>query len=354
MRVASRGTGPAAASPPKGMSDGPRRSPAGTGVATAGGRERPRDGTGERRDLALLVLLGALWGSAFPVIRLGLLTGASPFAFGAARFALAAALMVGVAAGMRAPRPNRASVLPALAFGGLLTIGSYAAFLYTGEETVSGGLSAVLVATVPLWTVLFAAALLPGERLSSAAFAALAVGFVGTLVLFFPAVVSGATASLKGEALVIGASIVGALGAVLVRRTVPGGVDPWTLSGQFVVAAAFLAAIGAVPGAGLALPRDPVTWATLVYLAALPSVAGYSIFFGLVHRGGATRASLVTYLAPVAGILGGIALLDEPVTLSEVAGLAVIVASIALFNRYRRAPAGGGAPATGPSRGGTG
>ncbi|MCI4324177.1 MAG: EamA family transporter, partial [Thermoplasmata archaeon] len=105
-----------------------------------------------KNDWFLLGVLALLWGTAFPVIRIGLLAGASPLSFGAARFTIAAALMAVIAVTTRQRLPDARTLVLTAVFGGVLVIGAYAAFLYIGEETVSGGLSAVLISTVPLWT----------------------------------------------------------------------------------------------------------------------------------------------------------------------------------------------------------
>ena len=65
----------------------------------------------ERRSLLLLVVLGLIWGSAYPVIRFGILAGATPIAFAAVRYAISAAgitMMAAATAGVRAPnlRPS--------------------------------------------------------------------------------------------------------------------------------------------------------------------------------------------------------------------------------------------------------
>ena len=288
-----------------------------------------------RRDTLLLVLLAIIWGSAFPIIRFGLLAGASPFLFGAARFAGAAALMAVIARARRAPWPPVRTIAIGAAFGGVLTIGGYAAFLYSGEETVSGGLAAVLVGTVPLWTALFSSAALPQERLGARASAGIALGFGGLLVLFAPELLAGRAPSFLGEALVVGAALSASLGAVSLHRLLPRGIDMWNLTVQFVSAAGLLGLLGLILPGGSAFAFNERTLGSVAYLAVVPSVVGYTIFFGLIDRGGATRASLVAYLNPLAGILVGVAVFGEGATVTEVAGFLLIVLGLYLFQSPR-------------------
>lgn len=296
----------------------------------------------ERGDLALLVALGTIWGAAFPVIRLGLLAGASPLAFGAGRFAIATALLTAVTAARRIAWPSRRDALVSAVFGGLLLVGGYAAFLYEGEEVLGGGLSAVLVATVPLWTAVLGFALLPTERVGRWGWGALGVGFLGVVVLFLPDLLAGTRGGVEGGLLVLGAALVAGAGTVGIRRFLPHGVNLGGLTVQFAVATALLAGLGLVPGIGLAFAVNATTVGTVLYLALVPSVLGFIIYYGLVHRGGATRASLVTYVNPLAGVVVGVLLLSEAVTLYEVAGFALIVIGLYLFQRFRPATSRGG------------
>jgi len=299
---------------------------------------------GGRRDLGLLVVLSVIWGSAFPVIRLGLLAGASPLVFGAARFAIAGAVMAAITVATRAARPDLRTLLGSALFGGALTIGAYAAFLYSGEQTVSGGLSSVLVATVPLWTALLGAAILTDERLNWLAGIGLLAGFAGVLVVFLPDVIAGG-GDPRGEAMVLGAALSTSIGSVLVRRFVPAPPTMWGLTTEFGTAAALLAVFSLGPGVGASLPLNDATAGSLAYLAIGPSVVGYAIYFHLLHRGGPTRATLVAYLNPLTGITLGIVLLGENLSVSEVAGFLLIVAGVLLFQRERaRVPVAGPVP----------
>ena len=97
------------------------------------------------RSLLLVVLLGLIWGSAYPVIRYGLVVGASPVVYAAVRYGLAAVAMAGVAAAMRVARPSARS-LGLSALLGLPIVGVYGLLLYVGETTTSGGLASILSA----------------------------------------------------------------------------------------------------------------------------------------------------------------------------------------------------------------
>ncbi len=297
--------------------------------------DAPLPGSSDRQDFAWLIVLGAIWGSAFPVIRLGLLAGAAPFALGAVRFSIAAAVMAAIAFARRERGPTRRNALVLLTVGGVFFIGTYAAFLNTGEEGVSGGLAAILVGTLPLWTALLGFLLLPEERVGWLGAIGLAAGFGGLLVLFLPAVETGALSNALAEVWVVCAALTGAAGAILLRRMLAGPPGGWGLTLQFSAAALFLAALALAPGSDRAFPLNAGAVGSAMYLGLVASVGGYGIYFGLLHRTGALRANLVAYVNPLAGVLIGIALLGERIGVDELAGFALVLLGLFLFHRER-------------------
>ena len=283
----------------------------------------------DRRNLALLVLVGLIWGSAYPVIRFGILAGATPIAFAAARYAIAAVAIAGLAAALNVPRPRiRALGLSALI--GLPIVGVYGLLLYVGEQTTSGGLAAVLVCVAPLLTALFALPVLPGESLRRAGYLGLAVGFVGVFVLVFPPPGVTLASNLWGPLAVVGAAASFAVGSVFLRANRPEGETLWGVSVQFTVATGFLlVALPLIePHSSLPLSHDVLL--SLAYLVLLPSVAGYALYFALHHRVGPSRANVVAYVNPVAALAIGTLLFGESFQWWEVAGFALVVVGLTL------------------------
>jgi drug/metabolite transporter (DMT)-like permease len=298
-----------------------------------GARPPPRRGVDS--DLGLLLLLGGLWGAAFPVIRWGLLAGASPFAFAAVRWALAALLMAGLAAASRGPRPHGRDFVLLVVLGGGFLIGAYAGLLYWGEQGTPGGLSAVLIGTVPLASAAFAYYLLPAERFTWRGSLGIALGLVGLVILFLPDLLGGGAGSFVAELAVVGAAVSTALGSVLIRRWVRTPADLWTLTAQFAFGAALLVGLTVSLGEPLTLPASPHVWIALTYLVVASSVAGYWVYFRLLHRVGPARSNVVTYVNPLAGIAVGVALLGEGVGPFELVGFVVILAGLYLLQRDR-------------------
>jgi drug/metabolite transporter (DMT)-like permease len=180
------------------------------------GEPKPRGATGWDSNLALLLVLGAIWGAAFPVLRLGIVAGAASFPFAAVRWVLAAECVAVLAAASRTAWPDARTLVLSALFGGGVFVGGYATLLYWGEQSTSGGLSAVLVGTVLLASAALAYYLLPQERFSWRGSLGVCLGFVGVVLLFLPDLTGVSRGSFLGELAVVGAALsAAALGTAL-------------------------------------------------------------------------------------------------------------------------------------------
>lgn len=310
-----------------------------TAVGRAGGASSSSGPSGDsaaRSDLYLVIILGILWGSAFPVIRAGIVAGAPPLLFAAIRYVFTAIALVPIALATRTPRPSLRGIVPPLAFGGLLMIGTYGGLLYLGETSTSGGLAAVLTASVPLVSALVGFRLLPTERLGRWGVGGLLVGFAGVAVLVLPQIGSSKSAGLDGPLLVMGAVVAFAVGSVLLRKTARIAPSFWTLSVQFAVAAGLVGSMALLDGEPLVLGNGSVVLPSLAYLVILAGIAGYTLYFRIHHTSGPTWANLVGYVNPATGVLVGLIVFGETVTGIEIGGLFLIAGGLFLLQRDRR------------------
>ncbi len=294
----------------------------------------------DRRTLALVVALGLIWGSAYPVIRFGIVAGATPIAFAAARYGISAIAIAVLAAVTAVQRPSRSSLVLSAVLG-IPIVGLYGLFLYVGEGTTSGGLAAILIGVTPLVTALFALPVLPGESLHKLGYVGLLVGFVGVTVLVAPPPGIRLASSVWGPVEVLAASASFAGGSVLLRRYRPEGETLWGLSVQFGVATLLLAAVLPLLEPNAALPVTNDVLLSLAYLVALPSVTGYVLYFYLHHRVGPSRANVVAYVNPIAALSIGTFLFAEPFEWWELVGFGIVLVGLTLLTRYGRAPRAG-------------
>jgi probable blue pigment (indigoidine) exporter len=290
----------------------------------------------DRRNLLLLVVVGLIWGSAYPVIRFGLVSGATPIVFAAARYAITAAAIAGLAASTKLPRPGLRS-LALSAVLGLPIVGVYGLLLYVGEQTTSGGLSSILIAIAPILTALFAIPVLPGESLRRAGYLGIAVGFLGVFLLVFPPAGVTLASSVWGPVAVVGAAASFSIGSVVLRAKRPEGESLWGVSVQFAVATGFLLAILPIVEPHSSLPLTEDVLLPLAYLVLMPSVVGYALYFSLHHRVGPSRANIVAYVNPIAAVTIGTLLFAEPFQWWELVGFALVILGLTLVLRRGRA-----------------
>ena len=281
----------------------------------------------------MFVLLATLWGGSFVAIEVGL-HFFPPLLFAGLRYSIAGALLLGYAV-VAADRWRPAGRDEWLSIGvvGAFVIAGHHAFVYLGEQYVSGAIAAVIISLSPVLTATFAAVLLD-ERLTPVKVVGFALGLVGVALVADVDPANALSTSAVGIGLVSLATICFALGTVLVRpvRTdFPiSAMQGWAMVGG----SGALFAVGAFRGESLAaIAWTPTALAALSYLTLLSGVVAFGIYFTLLDRVGPTQLNLVGYLEPVAATLLAWVLLGDLVGVRTVAGFLAIFAGFAVVKR---------------------
>ena len=291
-------------------------------------------------DVALLVLLGVLWGVSFMAISAGL-RSVEPVFFAAVRYDVAAVLMLGVAlvVSPRALFPKNGRQWVAVLVAGVLNVTGYHAFLYYGQQFTTSGIAALVIGLNPIVAMVIARALLPGERVGRWGLLGLLLGLLGLVALvgLRPGDLFGAQG--LGELIVFGAVISWGLGSVVVKKTAHGiPVIPFTAM-QMVVGAILLHGVSlALEGTSPQAEWSPASLASLMYLAVIASGVGFLLYFTLLERIGPVRSTLVSYIAPIAAALSGFLVLGEPFEWRFVVAFLLIVSGFRLVIREAPAP----------------
>lgn len=167
----------------------------------------------------------------------------------------------------------------------------------------------------------------------------LAVGMLG-VALLFGVDLGGDRAAVLGGLMVLVAGLCYALGAIEIKRRMA-GVDPSATAAATMATSALLT----LPAALLTLPdgagADSV--GALLALGVLGTGLAFLVFYTLIAELGASRASLVAYLAPGFAVAYGVVALGEPVGPATIAGLVLVLAGSYVA-------AGGRVSRSGPSR----
>jgi drug/metabolite transporter (DMT)-like permease len=270
-----------------------------------------------RRDVVLLILLGAAWGAAYPLTAVVLRELSTP-AVVVARTALSAIVLLPFAARsgtLRAVRARPAGVLVAA----LLQVTIPLVLFTAGQRYISAGLAGILVASQPVWTAIMTA--IVDRTFHPRQFAGVFTGLCGVALLFLRNIHIGGTSGLAAVLLLAGA-VFFAAGALWIERVIPEVPPLATATAAMIISAIALAPFAAMTG--WHTPHlSTVVW--LVILGGASTGGGLVLFYALVQRIGAVRANLAAYLAPGFAVAYGAVLLGERVSLQALAGLVLIL-----------------------------
>jgi drug/metabolite transporter (DMT)-like permease len=276
-----------------------------------------------------------VWGSTYLAIRLVVET-VPPFLSAGARFGFAGAAMLAVLAVRRGPRSpslrvDREQLLSCLAVGTLLMGAN--AVVSVAEVEVPSSMAALLIASVPLWVILYRRGL--GDRVAGRSVGAVLVGFAGVALLLLPGKQTGG-ASLLGLLAVVGAAVMWAGGSVASTRVrLPR--DPFVSGAwQMLLGGGVCALTGAITGEFGDLHPGEFSLrsvAGLVYLVVFGSWLAFTAYAWLLQNAPVSRVATYAYVNPVVAIALGWAILGEAVTTLTFAGAAIIVASVAAVVR---------------------
>jgi drug/metabolite transporter (DMT)-like permease len=295
--------------------------------------QRPRGSLAHPRLVAKFVLVCAIGGSTWAVLRLGL-EGLPPFAFAFER-AVAVALIVGagaVALGRRFPRQPR--VIGMLGLAGVFNIGLSWIALYCALHQVPSSLAALVAASAPAWSALIGHFFIQGNRLTRRAACGLALSLAGLTVLLG-----------SGGALLDGDQIIGAVAvlavvplsmaiAALIAKPALREVSPSVAAVlQMAFGALFLAPFALVEAGTHAWEVQNV--AAFAYLVLIGSCAGFVLFLVVLREMNATSALLWHVVVPVEAVLIGVLVLGEPLSNWIVVGGALVFAGVWLVFTVR-------------------
>jgi drug/metabolite transporter (DMT)-like permease len=281
--------------------------------------------------LAGLLLLGALWGASFLFIKLGL-ESFPPLTLVSLRLLGAAVLLYALLRmrGLRLPTTRRG-------WGDLVFIGVAGTLLpwlliTWGEQHISSGLASILNATTPLFSILLAYVWTREEQLSPLRTAGVLLGFVGVVVAVGPDDLNLASAGTQGELAVLGAAALYGVAAIYGRRAFRGMPPLVPATGQMITGSIALVPIALlVDGPPTSAPTAAAIGG-VVGLTLIGTVFAYILYYWLLERLGAARASMVTYLLPPFALLYGWLWLSEPLHANTLLGLGLVVAGILVAN----------------------
>ncbi len=283
---------------------------------------------------AALLAVALVWASTYAFTKLGM-REVPPLTLALLRCSLGSAFLIAAVLITRrwvdVARALRKDLLLSCALGAVGVTAFYACQNLSVQLT-SSGIASVLVATNPIFILLLAALVL-GERVVVHGVLAVALGFVGVLMIFLGGNVLGETAgdaTLIGNIIAVGGGLSWAVYTVMSK----GAVERQSalvlttlayLTGSCLLVPLALLEERSVSVADLTL----ATWAIILYLGVLGSGVPYLLYNYALTTMEAGRAGVFLFLIPVGALLIGMVFLHEPVTVW--AGVGAILVLMGTF-----------------------
>jgi drug/metabolite transporter (DMT)-like permease len=287
--------------------------------------------------VALLILCCAIWGLGQVSSKVAL-SEIAPFTQVALR-SFGATLLLLLWSGHRgiALFGRDGTLVPGL-LAGLLFAAEFAC-IFVGLQFTTASRMVVFVYLAPFVVALGMPLIARSERLGGAQVAGLVAAFAGVAWAFAEGFQRPSAGERQwiGDALgVAGAVLWGATTLVIRATRLSQAPAEKTLFYQLAVSALLMAGAAALAGEGLRTGLSPLPLASIVFQAVVVCFASYLLWFWLIRHYPATQLSAFTLLTPVFGLLAGVLLLGEPMTLRLLVALAAVAGGIALVNRAPR------------------
>lgn len=295
------------------------------------------------QDWLLLVFLSVLWGATFFFIAVAG-PEVPPFTLVLARVGIAALVLVPLVYIMGHSLPSgRAAWLLFIVQAIINNVIPFTLIVY-GQQRIASGLAAVLNATTPLFTLMIMR-MFAGEALTSSKVVGVLLGVGGVAVLMGPEAVTANASSVAGMLCILGGALSYGFSALWMRRL--RHIPPLVSSAAQVLCstmlllpmAAFLDRFWLLPA-----PSAPALLA-IIGLALFSTALAYIVFFKISASAGPSSVMLVTLLIPVTATALGVLILDETLTIHQIAGALIIAYGLVVIDgrllaRFRReAPA---------------
>jgi putative membrane protein PagO len=271
-----------------------------------------------------------IWGSTFLTIRIG--NEAVPPVWAAAiRLVIATPLYFIVARATGAVFQGGAALRAALGYGAL-NYGVNFVLLYWGEQRIPSGTAAVIYATIPLTTGLFAS-LLSVHRFERRQMLASVVGLAGVAVVFSAELTRGAP--LSALAAVLGGATASSLSSVILKKGPP--QSTWVANGIGAAAGAVVCLTASVVlRESHAFPRGAAAWMPIAYLVLAGNLGAYALYGWLIARWNVIRLNVIALLIPVVAVVLGSLIGREALPSQTFVGGAIVLLGVALTLRRSR------------------
>lgn len=285
--------------------------------------------------LAAFAGVYVIWGSTYLAI-LFAIKSIPPLVMAGVRFLLAGTILYAIARISGAARSNLIEWRTAAIVGTCLLLGGNGGVTLS-EQYIPSGLAALLVATVPLYTVLLIWLFRMGDRPTVLTGFGLAVGFIGVGVLVGPALhVSRSGESPHawiGMVILLISSLIWSIGSLYSRRAPNAKSSFLAASQQMLCGGGLMLLIGVARGELRHFHPEQISMLSLgafVYLVLIGGILGYGSYAYLLKHCDPAKVATYAYVNPVVAVLLGALFANEKLSLRTLLAAALIIGSVAI------------------------
>src|SRR5580692_11769767 len=285
------------------------------------------------KTLLAFAIIYFVWGSTFLAIRIGV-HEVPPLLLAGMRFFAAGIVLYAWVRATGTASPSRREWLSITLLAVLIFLVDYG-LVFWAEQRVPSGITAVMLATIPVFTALAEILILRTQRLTPRLGIALVVGLAGVAVLVSRSVSFGDAPieSSGARALVVGA-ISWSLASVLSRKLTLPQSKVMSSGAQMLVGGILLLVAAAAFGEFRNFHAQQISaraWLALAYLIVAGSILAFTAYVWLIHHEAPTKVGTYAYVNPVVAVLLGYFLAGEAIGLRTVLGTFLVLVSVVVI-----------------------
>ena len=196
----------------------------------------------------------------------------------------------------------------------------------TGQMSITSGMAGLLMAVMPLVTLVLAHFLLPNDKLNIFKFIGFVFGISGVLFILSPSINNGSNSTI-GILLVLAAACSYSINTIIAARL--SSYDPIVTSTCVLILASVLSFLIWPETLSISFTEIPfLSGFSLILLGVLPTGIAAYIYFIIINSAGATFLANINYLIPVVAFFLGAILLGEEILLQNIIALIFIISGI--------------------------
>lgn len=293
---------------------------------------KPKNSALDFKSIFLLIILSASWG--FNQVAIKVANQSVPPVLQAGIRSIGAAVLV--MAWMRYRRTPLFEKDKTLWWGILVGFLFSVEFIliYWGLDFTNASRAVIFLYTTPFFVALGATIFIPGEKLGTGQLLGLFLAFIGIVTAFKESLSLPTREMLIGDIMMVSAAVIWGATTVIIKASPLAVIKPGktlfyqlAVSGIIMPVASFM--LGE-PGLG---NMTAVGMSSLIFQIVWIAFITYFVWFWLISNYAVSRLSSFTFLTPIFGVLSGIALLNEPLTLNLIVALFMVGSGIYMVNR---------------------